>query len=140
LLPVSPATEAEFIEHELSDYRAALNELTEEARERGDRSWRSSEKSIQKAIQRLSARLLACQKRLVERKRLSQTMTFEDLGIDRLFVDFTARPRGVLHVGSQPRWVGVAYSSRTHVRHQWWPRAPQSAYWSLGLSVNGCAI
>ncbi|MBV9898067.1 MAG: DEAD/DEAH box helicase family protein [Chloroflexi bacterium] len=87
LLPVHPGTEAEFIERELAEYRDAISELAEAARERGDRSWRSSEKSIQKAIQRLSARLLVCQKRLEERKRLSQTMSFEDLGVDRLYVD-----------------------------------------------------
>lgn len=87
LLPVHPGTEAEFIERELVGYREAMTELADAAREHGDRSWRSSQKSIQKATQRLSARLLVCQKRLEERKRLTQTMTFEDLGIDRLYVD-----------------------------------------------------
>jgi N12 class adenine-specific DNA methylase len=61
--------------------------MADEARANGDRSWRSSEKSIQKAIQRLSARLLGCQRRLEERKRLTRTMTFEELGVDRTFVD-----------------------------------------------------
>ncbi len=87
LLPVHPETEAAFIQRELAGYREALCEIANDARERGDRSWRSSEKSIQKAIARLSARLESCQRRLEERKRLSQTMTFEDLGIDRLFLD-----------------------------------------------------
>src|SRR6266567_6375686 len=87
LLPVHPRTEAEFIQRELAGYRDGLSELADEARAGGDRSWRSSEKSIQKAIQRLSARLLGCQRRLEDRKRLTQTMTFEDLGIDRTFVD-----------------------------------------------------
>src|SRR5262249_48716629 len=100
LLPVHPATEADFIEGELAAYREAINELAEAARERGDRSWRSSEKSIQKAIQRLSARLLACQRRLEERKRHTQTMTFEDLGVDRLYVDFSSRAHGVFDVDS----------------------------------------
>jgi len=61
--------------------------MADEARAGGDRSSRSSEKSIQKAIQRLSARLLGCQRRLEDRKRLTRTMTFEDLGVDRTFVD-----------------------------------------------------
>src|SRR5260370_33531133 len=61
--------------------------MADEARASGYRSWRSSEKSIQKAIQRLSARLLGCQRRLEDRKRLTQTMTVEDLGVDRTFVD-----------------------------------------------------
>src|SRR5260370_35027175 len=61
--------------------------MADEAQAGGDRSWRSSEKSIQKAIQRLSARLLGCQRHLEDRKRLTQTMTFEDLGVDRAFVD-----------------------------------------------------
>src|SRR6266851_8129580 len=87
LLPVHPETEAAFVRRELAGYREALSELADEERAGGDRSWRSSEKSIQKAIQRLSARLLGCQKRLEERKRLTQTMTFEDLGVDRAFVD-----------------------------------------------------
>ncbi len=87
LLPVNPETEAAFLQRELAGYRDALGELADAAREQGDRSWRSSEKSIQKAIARLSARLEGCQRRLEERKRLTQTMTFEDLGIDRLFVD-----------------------------------------------------
>ena len=87
LLPVHPETEAAFLRRELAGYRDALGELAEAAQEQGDRSWRSSEKSVQKAIQRLSARLEGCQRRLEERQRLTQTMTFEDLGIDRLFVD-----------------------------------------------------
>src|SRR5439155_17465270 len=98
LLPVHPGTEAEFIERELGGYREAMTELAGAAREHGDRSWRSSEKSIQKAIQRLSARLLVCQKRLEERKRHTQTMTFEDLGVDRLYVDFSSRHLCVLDV------------------------------------------
>ncbi len=61
--------------------------MADEARAGGDRSSRSSEKSIQKAIQRLTARLLGCQRRLEDRKRLTRTMTFEDLGVDRAFVD-----------------------------------------------------
>ena len=51
LLPVNPETEAEFIERELAGYREALSEMADEARANGDRSWRSSEKTIQKAIQ-----------------------------------------------------------------------------------------
>jgi hypothetical protein len=105
LLPVNPETEAEFIQRELAGYREALSEMADEARRNGDRSWRSSEKSVQKAIQRLSARLLGCQRRLEERKRLTRTMTFEDLGVDRTFVDFTSRPQGVLHVGPGPQRV-----------------------------------
>ncbi len=84
LLPVNPATEAEFIQRELAGYREAQSEMADEARANGDRSWRSSEKTIQKAIQRLSARLLGCQRRLEERKRLTQTMCFEDLGVERV--------------------------------------------------------
>src|SRR6266852_2867766 len=80
LLPVHPRTEAEFILRELAGYRDGLNEMADEARAGGDRSWRSSEKSIQKAIQRLSARLLGCQRRLEDRKRLTQTMSFETWG------------------------------------------------------------
>ncbi len=87
LLPVHPETEAAFLRRELAGYRDALGELADAAQEQGDRSWRSSEKSVQKAILRLSARLVACQRRLEERQRLTRTMTFEDLGIDRLFVD-----------------------------------------------------
>ncbi len=75
------------IQRELAGYREALSEMADEARAGGDRSARSSEKSIHKAIQRLSARLLGCQRRLEDRKRLTQTMTFEDLGVDRTFVD-----------------------------------------------------
>ena len=112
LLPVHPRTEAEFIQRELAGYRDGLSEMADEARAGGDRSWRSSEKSIQKAIQRLSARLLGCQMRLEDRKRLTQTMIFEDLGVDRAFVDITARPHGVLHVGSDPRRATVAYTDR----------------------------
>jgi N12 class adenine-specific DNA methylase len=92
LLPVHPETEAAFIQREVAGYCEALSELADEARERGDRSWRSSEKSIQKAIARLSARLQSCQRRLEERKRLTQTMSFEHLGLDRLWVDFSSRP------------------------------------------------
>jgi N12 class adenine-specific DNA methylase len=46
LLPVNPETEAVFIQRELAGYREALSEMADEARDRGDRSWRSSEKSI----------------------------------------------------------------------------------------------
>jgi len=74
--------------------------MADEARAGGDRSSRSSEKSIQKAIQRLSARLLGCQRRLEDRKRLTQTMSFEDLRVDRTFVDFSSRRHGIFHVGS----------------------------------------
>jgi len=105
LLRVHPETEAAFIRRELAGYREALSELADEARERGGRSWRSSEKSTQKAIARLSARLESCQRRLEERTRLSQTMTVEHLGLDRLWVDFTSRPLCVLHVGSDTQSV-----------------------------------
>ena len=101
LLPVNPETEAEFIQRELSGYREALSDMADEARAGGDRSSRSSEKSIQKAIQRLTARLLGCQRRLEDRKRLTRTMTFEDLGVDRTFVDFSSRPPCVFHVVQQ---------------------------------------
>jgi N12 class adenine-specific DNA methylase len=87
LLPVHPETEAEFIRRELTDYKEALSELAAEARDRGDRTWRSSQKSIQKAIARLAARLEGSERRLEERKRLTQTMTFEDLGVDPVFLD-----------------------------------------------------
>jgi N12 class adenine-specific DNA methylase len=123
LLPVHPETEAEFIRRELTGYREALSELADEARDRGDRSWRSSQKSIQKAIARLSARLEGSERRLEERKRLTQTMTFEHLGVDWVFLDVSSRPRGVLHVGSDPRRVGVAYSRRKRVRHSGGHRA-----------------
>ena len=116
LLPVNPETEAVFVQRELAGYREALSEMADEARDKGDRSWRSSEKSNQKAIQRLSARLLGCQKRLEERKRLTQTMTFEDLGVDRVCVDFSSRPPCVFHVGSATRRVRVADSGWTCVR------------------------
>jgi hypothetical protein len=110
LLPVNPETEAAFIQRELAGYREALSEMADQAWEGGDRSWRSSEKSIQKAIQRLSARLLGCQKRLEERKRLTQTMSFEDLGHTRVplggglrFLDFI-RAAGVrpAHITCRP--------------------------------------
>jgi N12 class adenine-specific DNA methylase len=109
LLPVNLETEAGFIQRELSGYREALSEMADEERQGGDRSWRSSEKSIQKAIQRLSARLEGCQRRLEDRKRLTRTMTFEDLGIDRLFVDFSSRPHGVRDVGFHLRSGTVPY-------------------------------
>jgi N12 class adenine-specific DNA methylase len=112
LLPVNPETEASFIQREITGYHEALSELADQARAGGDRSWRSSEKSIQKAIQRLSARLLGCQRRLEERKRLTRTMTFEDLGLDRVWVDFTSRPLCVVHVDPDQQRVGVAYMSR----------------------------
>jgi N12 class adenine-specific DNA methylase len=116
LLPVNPKTEAEFIQRELTGYREALSELADQARAGGDRSWRSSEKSIQKAIQRLAARLLGCQRRLEERKRLTRTMTFEDLGLDRVWVDFSSRPHGVLHVRSDASRASVAHTGRRRVR------------------------
>jgi N12 class adenine-specific DNA methylase len=87
LLPVRPESEANFLRRELTGYREALSDLADEARERGNRAWRSSEKSIQKAIACLSARLESCHRRLEERKKLTQTMTFEDLGVDRIFLD-----------------------------------------------------
>jgi hypothetical protein len=125
LLPVNPETEAVFIQPELAGYREALSEMADEARERGDRSWRSSEKSIQKAIQRLSARLLGCQKRLEERKRLTRTMTFEDLGVDRAWVDFSTRPNGVLDVGSHPGRLVWRTARRRRVLHSGGHGAPQ---------------
>ena len=61
---------------ELTGCREALSELADEARERADRPWRSSQKSIQEAIARLSARLEGSESRLEERKRLTRAMTF----------------------------------------------------------------
>ena len=126
LLPVHPRTEAEFIQRELAGYRDGLSEMADEARAGGDRSWRSSEKSIQKAIQRLSARLLGCQRRLEDRKRLTRTMTFEDLGVDRAFVDFSSRLYGVRDVGSHLR-SGLCLTAGGRMYATVLPQLPQRA-------------
>jgi hypothetical protein len=95
-----------------------MSELADEARERRDRSWPASQKSIQKVIARLSARLEGSERRLKERKRLTQTMTFEDLGVDGVFLDFSARRDGVLHVRPYPWRVSVTYTAEKRTPKQ----------------------
>ena len=104
------------LQRELTGYREALSEMADEARTGG--SWRSSQKSIQKAIQRLFARLLGCQRRLEDRKRLTQTMTFEEPGGRPHLRGFYLSPFLRTPRGFRPTESHVACTGRTPVRHR----------------------
>ena len=75
LLPMSPAWEKISIDRRLADYREVLNELD------GDNDKRTI-KQIEKAIDKLEARLNE-----LNSKKKDNTIHFDEMGIDMLFVD-----------------------------------------------------
>lgn len=77
-LPLSPETQRKFIQDELNNLRAALNET--EADEDS-----KAHKAIQKIIQNNEKKMLELNARIGDKS--DNTLYFEDMGIDQLFVD-----------------------------------------------------
>ena len=108
-LPVRPETEAALLKDEVDDLQSAMEA---EAAENGVRG--KTHKELQKAMVRLEERIKATQQRSAE--ITDDTVFFEDLGIDQMFVDeadmfknlrFTTRMsriKGLPNTDSQRAW------------------------------------
>lgn len=82
LLPVRQATVARFIEREIDQLRAYLEELQTSDK---DEVTKKSVKEIESAIRRLEAKLLNTQSAIA--RSSEATICWEELGVDALFVD-----------------------------------------------------
>lgn len=82
-IPVKPETERDFLQQQIDEFRDALLQEEAETGQAGRRS--RTHKEIEKAIARLEAKLKDATARI--RARKEQTIDFEDLGIDQMFVD-----------------------------------------------------
>jgi N12 class adenine-specific DNA methylase len=82
LLPVRQATVARFIEREVDQLRAYLEELQTNDK---DEVTKKSVKEIERAIRRLEAKLLNTQSAIA--RSSEATICWEELGVDALFVD-----------------------------------------------------
>ncbi|KKK78013.1 hypothetical protein LCGC14_2847820, partial [marine sediment metagenome] len=83
LVPVSPAFEERFIRGEMSGIEEALIAAQLEAQAEGSRAMRSLVRAIELAKERIETRL----KELENRDRKDDVLSFEEMGIDMLFVD-----------------------------------------------------
>jgi N12 class adenine-specific DNA methylase len=86
-LPLRPETENAFIRDEMNDLRAALQGEEQEggSGKKGGRGETKTHKELQKALDRMQQKLLDNQARAAE--ITDDTIFFEDLGIDQMFVD-----------------------------------------------------
>jgi N12 class adenine-specific DNA methylase len=89
-IPVKPETEAKFLKEEIADFRAALEaeeETSDDARHGYGRRQKESRthKELQKALVRMEERLQETLGRIGQKQE--QTIHFEDLAVDQLFVD-----------------------------------------------------
>lgn len=78
-LPISPETQARFMQEEMNDLRAAL-EAT-----KNDRGESKAHKDIQKLLSNAAEKMLELNAKIKD--KADDTLYFEDLGIDQIFVD-----------------------------------------------------
>ena len=109
-IPVSPETEAAFVQEQIDQFSAALRMEEAERRESGERQAGRTEKDIAKAIQRFAARLNELQGQLAQRR--DDAVVFEDLGVDMLFVDEAQQFKNLPIVTRQKNVRGLATASK----------------------------
>jgi N12 class adenine-specific DNA methylase len=95
-IPLSPETQQRF-------FKEQLDELKEIMREHADSSNRRLVKELEKAKKRLEARLEA----LAAEHKKDNTLTFEELGVDWLFVDEAQYFKNLFYVSKMTRIAGL---------------------------------
>jgi N12 class adenine-specific DNA methylase len=95
-IPVSPNTRRNFIEAQIDEIEIAIRE------ERTDRGTR-----LVKELERVKKRLTAKLEALSADSKKDNTLTFEELGIDRLFIDEAQRFKNLFYVTKMKRVAGL---------------------------------
>ena len=95
-IPVSHATRRNFISQQIDEIETAIRE------ERADRGTR-----LVKELERVKKRLTAKLEALSAERRKDNTLTFEELGIDRLFIDEAHKFKNLFYVTKMTRVAGL---------------------------------
>ncbi|MBV9010138.1 MAG: DEAD/DEAH box helicase family protein [Verrucomicrobia bacterium] len=95
-IPVSLATRRNFISQQIDEIETAIRE------ERADRGTR-----LVKELERVKKRLTAKLESLSAEHRKDNTLTFEELGIDRLFIDEAHKFKNLFYVTKMTRVAGL---------------------------------
>jgi N12 class adenine-specific DNA methylase len=95
-IPVSLATRRNFIAAQIDEIEAAIRE------ERADRGTR-----LVKELERVKKRLTAKLEALSANEKKDNTLTFEELGIDRLFIDEAHKFKNLFYVTKMTRVAGL---------------------------------
>jgi N12 class adenine-specific DNA methylase len=95
-IPVSLATRRNFIAEQIAEIETAIGE------ERADRGTR-----LVKELEHVKKRLTAKLEALSADKKKDNTLTFEELGIDRLFIDEAQRFKNLFYVTKMTRVAGL---------------------------------
>jgi N12 class adenine-specific DNA methylase len=95
-IPVSLATRRNFIAQQIDEIETAIRE------ERADRGTR-----LVKELERVKKRLKAKLEALSATEKKDNTLTFEELGIDRLFIDEAQRFKNLFYVTKMTRVAGL---------------------------------
>jgi N12 class adenine-specific DNA methylase len=93
-IPVSRATQEEFFHEQLRELSLAIEQQREDSR---------IVKTLERAKKRLETRL----KELLAMERKDDTLTFEELGVDRLFVDEAHYFKNLFYVSKMTRIAGL---------------------------------
>jgi len=102
LMPMRPGAMETHIRKELDELRASLWEMKREG------ASQSSQKQIQRAIDRLEKKLDEKLKKLAERQDETGALYFEDLGLDTLFVDEADMYKNLLFTTKMERIKGLS--------------------------------
>lgn len=95
-IPVSMKTRRDFIARQIDEIETAIRE------ERGDRGTR-----LVKELERVKKRLTAKLEALSADQKKDNTLTFEELGIDRLFIDEAHKFKNLFYVTKMTRVAGL---------------------------------
>ena len=95
-IPVSPATRRNFISEQIAEIETAIRE------ERADRGTR-----LVKELERVKKRLTVKFESLSADAKKDNTLTFEELGIDRLFIDEAHKFKNLFYVTKMTRVAGL---------------------------------
>ncbi|MCG3147664.1 MAG: hypothetical protein PCFJNLEI_01105 [Verrucomicrobiae bacterium] len=96
-IPVSDATKKDFFREQLADLEMAIRE------QRAGKNDRRIVKDLERAKKRLDTRL----KLLLAEEKKDNTLTFEELGVDRLFIDEAHYFKNLFYVSKMTRIAGL---------------------------------
>jgi N12 class adenine-specific DNA methylase len=99
-IPVSLATRRNFISRQIEEIESAIRE------ERADRGTR-----LVKELERVKKRLTAKLEALSADQKKDNTLTFEELGIDRLFIDEAHKFKNLFYVTKMTRVAGLPHTA-----------------------------
>jgi N12 class adenine-specific DNA methylase/phospholipid N-methyltransferase len=95
-IPISPKTRRDFIARQIDEIETAIRE------ERADRGTR-----LVKELERVKKRLTVKLEALSAEQKKDNTLTFEELGIDRLFIDEAHKFKNLFYVTKMTRVAGL---------------------------------